>query len=275
MNPHRPQKITTPPFQPRPPSARFASLPTLASLLSALFLLLPCLAPATEPEPAAAFDRANHLYEQGRYEEAARAYEELLARGLCSAAILYNRGNAWFKAGRIGRAIASWRQALELAPRDPEIRNNLNFARQQVHGPSLQPEPIQTLLQRLTLNEWTWATVIPFWLTMLLLMAGHYRPAWRPRLRTALWICCILTLGNLALLTAAFHLWKHGRPAVVLQTSTPVRNGPFDESPVLLELHDGAEVRVLEQKDDWVRVTADGSRSGWMPRSALWIPETT
>lgn len=251
-----------------------AGIARRACVVVGLWLLtLATAAPA--PAPAAtAFDQANHLYEQGRYEEAVRTYEDLLHQGIRTAAVLYNRGNAWFKAGHLGRAIASYHEALELAPRDPEIRANLQFVREQVRPPSFKPGTLQQWLTRLTVNEWTLAAAVPFWISLLLLMAGQVRPAWRARSMGLLWCTGLLTLFLAALTLAAHLFWQYRRPAVVITATAPLRNGPFEESPVLLQLHDGAEVLVLERKDNWLRVTPDGIQSGWVPQDALWIPAT-
>src|SRR5204862_132447 len=70
----------------------------------------------------------------GPFAEAAAAYEKIVAGGRVSSALYFNLGNALFKSGRIGRAIANYRLAEQLAPRDPDIRANLRFARNHVNG---------------------------------------------------------------------------------------------------------------------------------------------
>src|SRR5947208_9354417 len=119
--------------------------------------------------PAGAFDAANRLYDQGKYAEAAAAFEHLLQSGVSSPATCFNLGNAFFKSGQIGRAIAAYRQAERIVPRDPDLRANLRFARNQIQGPSLSPAPWQTWLRKLTLNEWTLFTAGALWLWLLLL----------------------------------------------------------------------------------------------------------
>src|SRR5208283_3385436 len=64
------------------------------------------------------FSAANRLYAQGRFSDAAEAYEKLLQTGAQSPALLFNYANAEFKSGHLGRAIAAYRQAELLAPRD-------------------------------------------------------------------------------------------------------------------------------------------------------------
>lgn len=82
------------------------------------------------------FSAANQLYGEGKFAEAAQAYGRILQSGVASANLWFDYGNAEFKAGHLGEAIAAFRQAELLAPRDSEIRANLGFARSQVQGPS-------------------------------------------------------------------------------------------------------------------------------------------
>src|ERR1700722_4648585 len=83
---------------------------------------------------SAKFDVANKLYAEGKFADAAATYEKILQSGAVSPALYFNYGNAEFKAGNLGRAIASYRQAKQLSPRDADVRANLEFARSQVQG---------------------------------------------------------------------------------------------------------------------------------------------
>jgi len=135
--------------------------------------------------PNADFEQANKLYEQGKFKEAARAYEALADRGIESPTIYFNLGNAWYKAGQNGRAIAAYLHAERLAPRDPNIRFNLGFVRNKVNdGKTGTGTILQRALRHFSLNEWTLATASALWLWLLLLAAGEFRPAWRVSLHT-------------------------------------------------------------------------------------------
>jgi hypothetical protein len=241
---------------------------TTAWLRRAVFMgaMLPALlltvARVWAKDPAVEFDAANQLYEQGRFREAAAAYEKLLPAAP-TPALWFNLGNARFKAGQLGEAIAAYRVAQALAPRDPDIRANLQFARDQVKGPSLRPGWLDRRLASLTLNEWTLLAAVPAWLFLSLLTLRQLRPAPAPRLRGWTWflgLSAVLGVGMLALvvLRAPGRDWR-----VVVAREAVVRHGPFEESPSAFTVNDGAELRELDRKDDWVRVT-DGQRSGWV-----------
>ena len=90
----------------------------------------PCLASATTATSVhASFERGVELYEQGEFEAAVEVFRGILATGVDDPVVHYNLANAWFKAGRLGRAIYHYRRAHALAPRDEDITANLECAR--------------------------------------------------------------------------------------------------------------------------------------------------
>ena len=129
------------------------------------------------------FDTANKLYEEGKYAEAAAAYEGLVNSNRVSAAVYFNLGNALFKAGRLGRAIDAYTHAERIAPRDPDIRANLQFARNQAQGPTLAPNRWGRWLNELTLNEWTVLAAAALWLWLGLLTLFQWRSELKRNLR--------------------------------------------------------------------------------------------
>jgi tetratricopeptide (TPR) repeat protein len=253
---------------------RGAAVQRLLLLLTLIFLLLsPLHSRAEDPTPA--FDAANKLYEGGKFAEAAAAYQKLAQTSPGSAAVYFNLGNAFFKSGQIGRAIVAYHQAEKIAPRDPDIRANLQFARNQIQGPTLVPGRWQRWLGKLTLNEWTMLASGVFWLWLLLLAGLQWRPALRPALRGSIVTLAVAAVLLCACLAAA---WSENRPqhtAVVISQDASVHNGPFDESPTAFRLNDGAELRILDEKDNWLQVTADGRRIGWLRRDKVQLTTDT
>ena len=215
---------------------------------------------------SADFDAANKLYEEGKFAEAAAAYDKLVQSGQVSAALYFNLGNAWFKSGHMGRAIAAYREAQQLNPRDPDLRANLQFARNQTPSPTLTPSRWQRWLGRLTLNEWTLLAAGAVWLWLLLLAVLQWRPALRPVLRGYVISLAVITGLSCACVAAAWHEGRFTRTAIVIVGEATVRYGPLGESPAAFTVHDGAELRVLDQKDEWLQVSAGARRVGWIRR---------
>jgi tetratricopeptide (TPR) repeat protein len=221
------------------------------------------------------FDAANKLYAQGKFAEAVTAYEQLIETGSVSHALYFNLGNACFKSGQLGRAVAAYRQAEEMSPRDPDVRANLQFARNQVSGPKLGAGWWQRWLGNLSTNEWVALSTVAVWVTLGLLIAGQLKPALAPALRSWTWLAIVSSLVIFVGAKLAFTLNASHKIAIVKAPEASVRNGPFDESPATFTVHDGAELRTLDTKDGWLQVTDGTSRIGWVKQSAvLWSPRT-
>jgi tetratricopeptide (TPR) repeat protein len=246
--------------------AWYLSIPLLSAIA---LVLLPLVLCSQAADLSADFDAANNLYGAGKFPEAAAAYEKLLHSGQSSAALYFNLGNAWFKSGQFGRAIAAYHQAEELTPRDPDIQANLRFARNQVQGPTYASGRLQTWLARMTVNEWTIASATALWLCFILLALTQCRPAWKPTLRN--YVIGLLVVAGFALACTASALAesRSGHSAVVIVKDATVHNSPLDVSPSIFTLHDGAEVRLLDQKDDWLQITTDPARVGWLHRNQI------
>lgn len=242
----------------------------LKSFLPVLWLAVGTLATSvTAADTAQRFDTANKLYEERKFPEAAAAYEAMLTSGTTSPAVYFNLGNARFKSGEIGRAIVAYRQAAQLTPRDPDIKANVQFARNQVQGPTLRPSRLQRAFGLLSLNEWTGLTAGALWLTFLMLAVMQLRPVLRASLRNVTLIAGGVTLFLGVCLLATVQLNTGRDLAVVTARDVLIRNGPLDESQTSFTANDGAELRVLDRKDDWLQVTDGTRRVGWLKRSEV------
>jgi hypothetical protein len=64
-------------------------------------------------------------------------------------------------------------------------------------------------------------------------------------------------------LAVAMH--QNAQPyAIVVSDRAGARLGPLEESPEAFVVMDGAEFPVLDRKDQWVQVSPDGKRYGWL-----------
>jgi hypothetical protein len=218
---------------------------------------------------SAAFNEANKFYEQGKFVDAATRYEKIIQSGSISAPLFFNLGNAHLKSGKIGRAIVSYHKAERLSPRDVEIRSNLQFARNLAGGGAAPRQTFwENWLRRLTVNEWTVLTSVVFSLWFFVLAIRQWRDDWKNSFRGL-----VASLGILTMLLIVFLV------VTIRQESTPfsgvivpeavVRLGTFEESPSAFTLHDGAEVKVLNRKDDWLQIEDQARRTGWMLEKQL------
>lgn len=245
-------------------------------LAAAVFLVWACPGQCAGLDISAEFESANRLCEQGRFDHAIAAYERLLEEGAVSAALYFNLGNAYFKSGRIGRAIAAYRTAEQLSPRDPDIRANLQFARNQVQAPTFIMSKLTRWFGTITLNEWTTSAAAVLWVFFVLLAVGEAKPALKPRIRSYIWFVG----GTFVVLAACVVLAcvaqrAANRLAVVIEPEVAVRQGPLDDALPAFVVHDGAELQVLDQKDNWLQVAVGLRRIGWVKRASVILPAET
>ncbi|MGH7989019.1 MAG: SH3 domain-containing protein [Limisphaerales bacterium] len=217
------------------------------------------------------FDMANKLYAEGKFSEAAGFYEKILKAGDTSPNLLFNYGNAEFKAGHLGRAIVAYRRAEQLSPRDADVRANLEFARNQVQGPTSSANRWENWLGALTLNEWTVLAAVSFWLTFALLAARQIWPALKTVLRGFTRIVAIVMILSGVCCGAAVLIHVSQKTAVVVTPDLVARSGPFDDAQNVFTAHDGAEFAVLSRRGDWLQVADSSGKIGWLERRQVEI----
>ena len=225
-------------------------------------------APPAPIVPMEAFVNANAAYEAGRFEEAIELYRQLQDSEFENGHLHYNLGNAYLRNGELGHAVASFRRSLAFLPRDQDARANLEFARNSAKDAITPPEPsavLRTLffwhysLSRSELGTLVVALNFALWAVLILRL---YRRA----SETLRWIFIGLLL---ALLTTGTSLaLRHLRPqqvAVIVPQEIDVRSGTNDTAVVLFKLHAGTEVRVVDRRDQAVRIALpEAGRGGWV-----------
>jgi tetratricopeptide (TPR) repeat protein len=220
--------------------------------------------------PAGLYNQGNQLYARKDYAGAARAYQQALKAGP-SADVCYNLGNALFKSGRIGPAIVQFRRAYYLHPRDADIGKNLLFARSyRVDKVLTAPGPLARVLDEtfhlLSRSEAALLAAVTF------LLAALSLSVWVARRGTMLIIGTVVlaTLSLFGLITQ--WVWAgevRAQPAVVVAPEVNALSGPGEEFKQILLLHDGTEVRIREQRGDYLLVQLPGGSGGWIRSEAV------
>jgi len=239
-----------------------------------LALVAPMRARAVEGADSAMADAAR-LYESGQFGDAARAWESLARKGVEDSRLWYNLGDAYFQQKRIGPAILAYRRALRLAPRDREIRENLELARDKRRDGNVRQDAkgfgrIWPWTRRnLSPGELALMSLVALWAATALLLLGILgRLSWR-RLRGPLLAAVLLLIFlGLGAWRAEWEDWS-GREAVLMASAVKAQSGPGEDYVALFELHEGAELRLLERRGDWLRVSLDPDLEGWVPAAGV------
>lgn len=249
-------------------------------LVVAVLTCLALLAGAAEPQQSPdVLTDANALYREGHFAEAAEAYRGAVADGFDGPRVHYNLGNALYRSGEPGEAIAHYQAALVMAPRDRDIRANLNRALSE--RPAGRPAPPASWLHAaasrvvatFTLSEFAAAAAVCWWGALAALIAFLLGVGRRRGMRRV-----AIVLGALTLVLAGFAVgrwWGYHatQRAVVSAENAQVRTGPGESFEVALPVQEGWTARVLRQEAEWAEVVGEGGVTGWLPASALVMVE--
>lgn len=234
--------------------------------------------PVSGPVPAEAlWDRANTAYINGDYHVAMELYEELVARGLGSAKLYYNLGNAYFKDGLTGRAILYYHKALRLAPGNDDIRYNLSVAearakdRIEAIPDFFLTEWIRAVRRTMSCTAWSVLSLAALVLTLGLFLI--YLLAQRLSLRKGGFYGTILA-GVLFVLTTCFAAGERREMlddshAVVMAASTAVKSSPDKSSTDLFVLHEGTLVSITNRLEGWCEITIADGKKGWLEAKTI------
>jgi hypothetical protein len=218
--------------------------------------------------------RANDLYESNNYQQAADSYESLRKRGLNNGQLYYNLGNTYIRLGNIGPAILNYIRAQKLIPRDENLQANLNFAVQQTRDKITPPPPdkfatIFFWVNDLSLNEnvnFAFAINLAFWL--ILTAWFYFRTNFLRLARNS--IAFLLLLAFIAI-GVKLNLGSNSKIGVVLAKMVSVKSGLDASNITLFELHEGALVNIIDQRQGWIEVQLDSRQKGWIPKDSLGV----
>jgi tetratricopeptide (TPR) repeat protein len=242
-----------------------------------MVVLLPAaVTGAAAATPEELFETGNAAYKDGHFEEAAKAYGEILAFGIADPRAMYNLGNTYFKMNRLGPAILQYERALRLAPADQEIRDNLALARGQIRDRITEPElqyPIRVVkdtIESLPAGPVAWTFLVLWSAAGGLLGAVPLASGWGRRRALALGAMLVGTLALTAGASSLYQLRMESEPiAIVQEDKVDVRSGPGEENTVLFTVHEGARVQLGNHLDHWVQVSLPNGLSGWVPSTAI------
>ncbi|HTL71088.1 MAG TPA: tetratricopeptide repeat protein [Candidatus Eisenbacteria bacterium] len=224
---------------------------------------------------ADSFADANAKYQAGDFKAAAAGYRSIIEGGSASVAVHYNLGNTEFRLGHKGKAMAAYLRALELAPRDPDVRWNLHILKSVVQD---RIEPAQGGWPEWLSAQAAWVTAREAALAVaasLAALAGFaFLALVFPPVRGALRLPRAAAFLLLLVSGAALYLrlGDEGEPrAVILGREVYARYGPSLKETKAFTLHEGAEGRVLDQTKDWLFLRLSDRNAGWVPRDSCEI----
>ena len=219
------------------------------------------------------FAKANSAYREGKFDEAASLYQTLAEKDPSQPAFYFNLGNALHRKGEHGTAILAYERARRLAPRNGDIRANLNYARSllEYHMEDKRLGLIQmadTLLGFFRMQELGLFALIAVFLTLsswVFVLFFRADTDWGAVRKTLLIVACV------ALATSGFKgvQEKFFREAIVTVKETQVYYGPSVTDQPAFRLGDGLKVYVLDSREGWDRILIPSGESGWIQNDQI------
>jgi tetratricopeptide (TPR) repeat protein len=246
---------------PRDPST---SLGMTRSGMAIVFCLFFGIASGAFAQSNAEFAKANQEYAQGHFKEAITGYETLVSAHQWNANLFYDLGNAYFRTGDFGRAILNYERALALDAHHPEATANLQIARDESRALELQPTRLERYLQLASINQYSIAASVAFWLGIFGILALVFAR----RRSTALILLSILCLLVSAAAVWAIHTLERGNKgralAIVTGKDVQARLATADTANSVLALPPGSEIKILSTRGDWMYASLPNDLRGWI-----------
>lgn len=209
--------------------------------------------------------------------KSAATYEGIQKMGVVSGPILFNQGNAYFRAGEKAQALAAWRRAEPFLPSDPYLKANI----ESVTSNDSQKRPLfETIFfwqNRLSAAAKGTLSILFAALAcaaFLVLIWGNGLSREKRKIlrRTFGVLFALFLLASVSYLYDAnrFKPGRHGIAAV----ETDVRKGPSERYEPLFRdpVAPGTEFAVRDNRNGWLEAALSDGQTGWIAEadSVVW-----
>ena len=208
------------------------------------------------------------------YQKALVRFEKIVQEGgIHNGKLFYNIGNVYFRMDQLGQAILNYRRALQYLPNDPNLLQNLDYARSRRQDKI--EEPSQTkVLQTVLFWHYDVSTGTRFWIFSISFVGFWLYAALRLFFPNPLPRGFLVGVGGVSLLFSGSLLvseWQetHFQEGVILSQEILARKGDgANYQPSFKEpLHAGTEFRLLEHRGDWYQIELYNGYQTWIPQN--------
>ena len=226
-------------------------------------------------EAAKLFDEGNRLYRDGQYEAAIRVYEDARAKGFTNGELNYNLGNAYYRNDELGQAIRYYEKARVFMPDNEELLHNISIAKSKTRDQfSSLPVPAwvewwRSYVARNGGRMFFIVGLLVYILAIALVIHRIRTGTKNPWFRRARSFSLVISLVLLATAFAASLQTEQMGKAVIISERIELRSSPSESGELLLPLHEGIVVEMLQQQEGWVEIRLPNGTLGWVPSSDL------
>jgi tetratricopeptide (TPR) repeat protein len=220
------------------------------------------------------FYKANEFYQNGEYDKAIAEYEKIYDKGYQSGNLYYNLGNAYFKTGKMGKAILSYERARRLIPRDADLESNYKHARSLIEGSALAPSKpwiarfIHNIFGQFAVNEIAILLSILYMLVLALLATAMFIHSKR---QVAIAIGVVIVIFTLGASSLSQKAGLTGSEAIVMEKSGEAKFEPFERATTHFTIYEGMKVRAVHKNSGWHKIERLDGKIGWVRSSGIEI----
>jgi tetratricopeptide (TPR) repeat protein len=221
--------------------------------------------------------QANDLYAKGKFQLAAKQYEDILSNDGVSPILYYNAGNAYYKSKEIGHSILNYERALRLMPSFEDARYNLDLAQLKVvdnivHAPNFfLMSWLEYFLKLLSSNYWLYISILLFFLCLISSFVFVFGPSRTMRKFSFYLGLCFLGLSFATLVFSGIRkdqLVNHDE-AIVMSGIVTVKSSPDASGTDLFQLHEGTKVSIKSVLGKWTEIMLANGSIGWIEQTHI------
>ena len=223
------------------------------------------------------FAKANKEYAQKNYEAASATYQKVLDAGIRTGSVYYNLGNAQYRQNNLASAILNYERAHRISPNDEDVNANLRLANSKITDKmEVVPELFlkrwwTSFLLLLSVQSWSVFGVTALLLGFVGLVIYLFSikvelkrlSFYSGLLLIFLGICCI------SFASAEESYLLSNKEAIVFNGVVNVKSAPDVKQKTLMIIHEGTKVRVIEPRENWIKVELPNGNIGWVEAAAL------
>ena len=237
-----------------------------------LFFLTLCLVGSAYAQDAA-LKEAEVAYTKEDYSKAIELYEGVLKANGESAAVYYNLGNAYYKAGKVAPAILNYERCLLMNPGDGDARFNLQMARQKTIdkiepvGDFFLVKWVKAIEDMASADSWAKMGVVCFILFIACLILFFFSRFVRLKkigFYVGILLLVIIIVANIFASNQKDQMLDRTH-AIVFAPTVTVKSSPDVSGTDLFVLHEGTNVTIKSTLGEWSEIVLVDGNVGWMP----------
>lgn len=241
-------------------------------IFAILLACRPGWAVISKQESISKFVIGNQAYKEGNYQKAIEEYQTIIQGDWESGQVYYNLGNAYFKSGQLGYAVLNYQRAKQFIPRDSDLNFNLNYAHSRLRKTKEADKInfLDTLIQG-HINFYTIDEMVLI-ITILTAMGGFFHllakfRKWKNFISKGIrGVLLILILVNC---TGLYMKISRQSDLAIMVRPAKANFEPNETAASHFELMEGAPVKIVHEKEGWIKIRREDGRFGWVKKSAL------